>query len=239
MRTSNGSCNLTSNWKKRSSAENGLSKDEARHAAQRAFGNTTLIREQTHEAWGWASFERFLQDARYALRQLWRAPGFSIVAMMTLALGIGATTAIFTLVYDVMLRPFAVRAAGPACDHRRESGGMEQPISNPAGKRKSLHFLAAAQSHLRFYGDHAAILRAARRRRAPSTGGGIVGYARNLSVLQVQPELGRGFAADEAQRGHEHVAILTYELWQEQFGGDPGILSKTISLDGFPYSVIE
>jgi hypothetical protein len=84
---------------------NGLSAEEAHHAAQRAFGNTTLIREHIHEAWGWAPVERLLQDARYAMRQLWRSPGFSIVAMMTLALGIGATTAIFTLVYDVMLRP--------------------------------------------------------------------------------------------------------------------------------------
>jgi hypothetical protein len=84
---------------------NGLSAEEARHAARRAFGNTTLIREHIHEAWGWAPVERLLQDARYAMRQLWRSPGFSIVAMMTLALDIGATTAIFTLVYDVMLRP--------------------------------------------------------------------------------------------------------------------------------------
>src|SRR5258707_6662547 len=59
-----------------------------------------------------------------------------------------------------------------------------------------------------------------------------------FSVLQVQPELGREFTVDEAQRGHEHVAILTYDLWREQFGGDPDILSKTISVDGFPYSVI-
>src|ERR1700678_3511639 len=85
--------------------DRGQSAEQARYAARRAFGNTTLIREQVHEAWGWAGFERLYQDIRYAARRLGRSPGFSLVAGMTLALGIGATTAMFTLVFDVMLRP--------------------------------------------------------------------------------------------------------------------------------------
>ena len=218
--------------------ENGLPADEARHAARRAFGNTTLIREQTHEAWGWASLERLLQDARYALRQLWRSPGFSIVAMLTLALGIGATTAIFTLVYDVMLRPLPFTQADRLVTI--EEKVAEWSNLYPTLPVSANHFMFW-QRHNRTF-DSMAIME---QYSMPLGAGGRPLQVETLSatpgifsVLRVQPELGRQFTADEGQKGHEHVAILTYDLWQTQFGGDPGILNKTISLDGFPYSVI-
>src|ERR1700722_6792863 len=85
--------------------ENGLSAEEARYAARRAFGNTALIKEQTHEAWGWAIIERFLQDLRYAFRQLRKNSGFAAVCAITLALGIAATTTIFSIVDSLLLRP--------------------------------------------------------------------------------------------------------------------------------------
>ena len=218
--------------------ENGLSAEEAHYAARRALGNTTLIREQIHEAWGSAPFERLLQDVRYALRQLRRAPGFSIVAMMTLALGIGATTAIFTLVYDVMLRPL------PFAQPERLVT-MEEKVAEWSNLYPTLPISA---NHFTFWQQHNRIFDSMAIMEQDSVPLGASGRPLQVdallatpgifSVLQVQPKLGREFTADEAQRGHEHVAILTYDLWQKQFGGDPGILSKTISLDGVPYSVI-
>lgn len=218
--------------------ENGLSAEEARYEARRAFGNTTLIREQTHEAWGSAAFERLLQDARYALRQLWRSPGFSIVAMLTLALGIGATTAIFTLVYDVMLRPLPF----PQPDRlvTLEEKVVEWSNVYPTLPVSANHFVFWQQHNRNF--DSIALLGQAT---LPLGGSGrplqveaLMATPGIFSVLQVQPAQGRGFTVEEAQPGQGHVAVLTYDLWRKQFDGDSNILGKTILLDGFSYKVI-
>jgi hypothetical protein len=89
--------------------EEGLSPDEVRREARRAFGNKTLIKEQAHEAWGWAALEHFAQDIRFGVRQLRRAPAFTITAVLILALGIGAVTAGFSLIDSALLRMLPVQ----------------------------------------------------------------------------------------------------------------------------------
>jgi predicted permease len=218
--------------------ENGLPPEEARCAARRAFGNTTLIKEQTHEAWGRASFERWCQDIRYASRQLLRAPGFSVVVALTLALGIGATTAIFTLVYDVMLRPLPFAQADRLVTI--EEKVAEWSNIDPTLPVSANHFMFW-QLHSHSFDAMAVMLQGS----VPLGAGGrplqvgvLAGTPGIFSVLQVQPNLGRAFSVSEGQQGHNHVAVLMYGLWREQFGGDPGIVGKTIRLNGFPYTVV-
>jgi predicted permease len=219
--------------------ESGLPLELVRHAALRAFGNTTLIREQTHRAWGWAGFERLWQDCRYAIRQLRRSPGFSIVATATLAVGIGATTAIFTLVYDVMLRPLPFTQANRIVNIQEVAAEWSNIF--PALPVSANHF-TFWQRHNRSFDSLAAMQQGS----APLGAGadrplqvGVLASTPGIfSVLQVQPQMGRAFTAREAQPGNEHVAILTYDLWREQFGSDSSVVGRTIRLNGFPYMVI-
>ncbi len=218
--------------------DSGLPPEEIRFAALRAFGNPTLISEQTHEVWRWASFERLFQDLRYAIRQALRSPGFSVVVMTTLALGIGASTAIFTLVYDVMLRPLPF-AQGDRLVSMEEIAAEWSNIY-PTLPVSANHFTFWQQNNRSF--DAMAVMQQG----SLPLGGdgrplqvGVLSATPGIfSVLQVQPQLGRGFTTSEAQPGHEHVAVLIHDLWREQFGSDPGIVGKTIRLNGFLYTVI-
>ena len=120
--------------------ERGLSGDEARYAAHRAFGNATLIKEHTREAWGVVPFETFLQDLRYGVRQLWRSPGFAITAVLTLAIGIGANLAIFGIIDSVLLRPLAY---GPMFSPMRWSRvGCPRAWADPARRTTWIRHIA-------------------------------------------------------------------------------------------------
>ena len=124
--------------------ENGLPAEEAWYRARRAFGNATLIHERTHEAWGLVPIESLLQDPRYALRGFIRNPGFAIVALVTLALGIGANTAVFSVINAIMLRALPVRDPGQLVrrDSIPESVGTRHPVQR--GHRTSRYHCARA-----------------------------------------------------------------------------------------------
>jgi len=178
------------------------------------------------------------QDICHAVRQLRKVPGFAFTAILTLALGIGATTAIFTFVYDVLLRPLPYA-------HPEQVVVMEEQVAEfrdiyPKLPMNANHFFNWQQNSRSV--ESLALMEEAS---MPLGTGGhplqvdvLSATPGIFSVLNIGPQLGRTFTEQETQIGHEHVVLLTNPLWRQQFQSDPGILGKVISLNGFPFTVI-
>lgn len=177
-------------------------------------------------------------DLKHSLRQLIRSPAFTFIAVLTLALGIGATTAIFTLVFDVLLRPLPYTHAGQLVvmqEKVAEFRDLYPTLPMNANHfvdwqqhNKSFQSMAVMEEYSMPIGTDTHPAQTMVLRATPGL----------FSVLDVRPQLGRAFTPEEAQPAHEHVAVLMYPLWKQQFQGDPAILGKSITLDGFPYTVI-
>src|ERR1700733_9157196 len=216
--------------------ERGLSGDEARYAAHRAFGNATLIKEHTREAWGVVPFETFLQDLRYGVRQLWRSPGFAITAVLTLAIGIGANLAIFGIIDSVLLRPLAypepdrivqLEKVTPAASSYSASIPLFLVWSGHYDVLQSIAAYSVLPTSFNLaQRDHA--------ERVP----GLRVSADFFRVLGVQPRLGRNFSPDDDRPGAQDVVLLTNSLWHRRYNGNPAIVGKTIEVDGQPSTVI-
>lgn len=208
--------------------ERGVSPDEARYAARRAFGNTTLIREQIHEAWGWAPFERFWQDAHYEFRQFGRKPGFVAASVITVALGIGATTTIYSIADSLLMRPLPYPNAPRIVrvwNTFAPRGIMEIPSSEPEfleyrQSRSFAHFAGFSAGAVTLTGSGDPLRTAAS-----------WGTSDFFQVMGTEPLLGRVFTGDEFEPGHSQVAVLSYRLWQSRFGSSPDIIGKTILLN--------
>ncbi|HTQ62773.1 MAG TPA: ABC transporter permease [Candidatus Solibacter sp.] len=178
------------------------------------------------------------QDLRHGLRMLAKSPGFTIVAVLTLALGIGANTAIFSIVDGVLLRPLAYKDSAALVNvwGKFEKDGIAQNwISEPEywdllGHNESFSQIAAYA-----LGGSANLTSADARPVQVSLASATASL---LPLLGVKPVVGRNFEADEDQPGHSHFALLSFALWQSQFGGDPNIAGKTIQLDGNKYDVV-
>jgi macrolide transport system ATP-binding/permease protein len=214
--------------------DRGVSPDEARYAALRAFGNTTLIREQTHESWGWAPFERLLQDLRYALRQFRRSPGFASTAIVVLALGIGVSVAIFGFVDAALLEPL------PYANPNRLMSVNESGIESPRWPLSYPDFLDWRRlnksfSSLDIYSGAGFLLRAGKETE-PVQGERVSGGF--LTTLGVHPILGRDFNADEDLLGGPNVVILSYGAWIHRFGARRNVIGQTVDLDDQAYSII-
>ena len=209
---------------------------EARHAAMRKFGNVTRVAEETRDVWSFVWLEQALQDIRLGLRRLRKSPGFTAIAILTLALGIGASTSIFSVVNTVLLGHLPYKDPGRLAmiwgtNLRR---GIDKTPVSPGDFFEWKQRNAAFQDIAASYDSQMTL-----------TGTGnpqfLFGYAFSanyFTILGVSPELGRTFTAGEDRPGGPRVVVLSDQLWRSTFLADPGILSKTITLDGEPYSVI-
>jgi putative ABC transport system permease protein len=212
----------------------GMSAVEARRAAMLKFGNVTRITEDTREVWSLIWLEQLLQDLRYGLRMIWKFPGFTLVAVLTLALGIGANTAIFSVVYAVLLRPLPFHDASRLVVMNETTprvGTVSVSYLNFLDWRKqSAAFAQMATVHQVGFN----LTGVAR----PEVIQGLAVSPEFLPMLGVAPVIGRNFTAQEGNAGTEPVLILGYDMWQSHFGSDPSAVGKTMSLDGRPFTIV-
>lgn len=221
--------------------ERGLSAEEARYAAMRAFGNPTVIREQTRAVWSWNWLERLVRDLKYGARTLWRSPSFSLVSVLVMALGIGATTSLFTIVRAVLLRPLPFRDPGNLVmlyEHFRQntSGGDGFNSVAPGDYRdwRSQTHSFEDMAAMRGYGGILSGVQSELPEVVESAGGS----ANLFSLLGVSPVFGRSFTEAEDQPEGQPVVLLTWSLFQRRFAGDPSIIGKQVHLDTIPTTVI-
>lgn len=214
--------------------DRGLAPDEARRKALQTFGAVETRKEECRDIWLAQTVENCSRDLRYALRVLGRNRGFSIVVMLSLALGIGANTAIFSLVDALVLRPLPYRDAQLLMVLSETNRSNEEMMASlpdfTAWRNQSQSFsnMAAVEgSNLTLTGSGQAA-RLLGRTVSPSF----------LKILGVHPLLGRDFSDEDNRPGAAATAILSYELWQRQFGGDRHILGRALDLDGRTATVI-
>ncbi len=215
-------------------AERGETPEQARRAARRELGNVGLIKEVTREMWGWASFERLTQDLRYGLRMLAKSPGFTVIAILTLALGIGANTALFSIVNGVLLNPLPY----PNPDQlvwlaeskpNFATGSISFPNFQDWQKNNQT-FTSMGLS--RGYSYNLTGLGEAEQLRARLISSDFFG------VLGVNPALGRSFVSGEDAIGAAPIAMISGGLWKRKFGGSPEVLGKSLTLNGKDYSIV-
>ncbi|HEX4005395.1 MAG TPA: ABC transporter permease [Acidobacteriaceae bacterium] len=211
----------------------GLSPEDARYAALRHFGNATRLHERSHDVMGFRA-ETVAQDARFAIRQIRRYPGFAVTAILMLALGIGASTAIFAFVDAALIQPLPYAQPNRIVDVAEDSTALPRSDLSRADF-EDWQRMNKSLSSLDAYVGSGFLLRVGNAS-VPVPGARVSdGFFRTLGV---RPFLGRDFRPGEDQPGAAPVAILAYATWLQRFGGRRDVIGQTVSLSGQPYTLI-
>ena len=217
----------------------GLAMKEARLAARRDLGNAALLQEDTRDAWGWAKLGQLVQDLRFGARVLWRSPGYTLVALLSLALGIGATTAMFSVIYGVLVSPYPYAKPdeiwAPLIRDLKnpQQGGFSRHKMRDFVELKKLPAFAAAMATLPenrlLTGDH-----------DPENFTAVSVTANAFQFLGVPPVVGRTIQPYDVSPGGQPapVIVLSHKAWQRLFNGSASALGQTVILNDQPFTVI-
>ncbi len=227
--------------------ENGLSPVEARYAARRAFGNTALVKEDVRGTWGGRWFEDLFSDIRYTARHLRKSPGFTAAAVASLAVGIGANTAIFTIVNAVLLKSLPVRDPGNLVvlgDARGSGSGVGIPRSGSFSLysydlykhlRDTKVFVGLCAVQSSEIGD-VSVRRAGWSESQLAQAKLVSGNY--FEVLGVNAAMGRPIAPSDDSSYAPPVAVISYRYWKDKLGGDPSVIGSSVNLGGASFTII-
>ena len=216
--------------------DRGMTREEAERKARREFGNVTLIEQRSREVWQWPTLESLWADTKYTLRRLRRAPLFTAIALITLAIAVGANTVIFSVVNGVLLKPLSYPNPDRliAVDHSSQQMGFKK-----MGIAPSIYFVYREQNttlaDIGAYDDD----------ELDVTGAGAPEHVRVLDVtdgtlplLGVSPVLGRLFTRHDDAPEAAQTVVLTYPYWQQRFGGASSVIGSSITVGGVPREIV-
>jgi len=217
--------------------EDGVAPEDAQYNAQRQFGNTLLLKELSREVWGWASLERFLRDLRYGFRILRKSPVFSAAAILTLGLGIGANTAMFSIVAAVLLRPLPyVHPERLVRVWQMEPKMGAERLGTAPPEFASYRDRTRAFASLAGYQWESYDLTGGQRE--PQQIRACKATASLFATLGTRPMIGRTFTAQDEVPGAPKVVVLSYRFWSDHYAKDPSVLGSILRLDEQPYQIV-
>jgi putative ABC transport system permease protein len=218
----------------------GMSAEEARRAALRAFGNPALLREQARATWSWNGLDSMLRDVRYGFRTLRRTPGFSFIAILVMALGIGANVALFTVVRNVLLKPLPYvqpnRLVSLFEGESKRKGSDFMPVD--AGSFSLWQRAASGVAEMAMVSSFQSYNVSAEGGKLPETIDAAWCSWNFFRILGVEPSMGRNFMAEDDRPGAPATVILGYSFWKRRYGGDASMVGKAVWLNAKPYTVI-
>ena len=214
----------------------GMSPAEARREALMSFGGVEKFKEECREVRGAPLIDSLLQDIRYGVRILVRNPGFTVVAVLTLGLGIGANTAIFSVIYGVLMRPLPYKDGGQLVIVQQQAP-LAHLLNVPFSVKEVQDYREQNQTLQGVVEHHSMSFTLLGGKEPQRVQTGVVS-ANFFDVLGVRPLLGRTFVDADDQHGSDAVIVLSYQYWKQSHGGDPGVVGRTFQMNNRPHTVI-